>query len=164
MNDPDDPTKAAHLVRNHPDYTAHSTLFRMNGTSMATAVASGVVALMLEADPSLTPDQVKYRLSVSARPAVTADDDLVYNILQQGMGRIWAPEAAQGSFPAENHANYGMDINADLAHGIGWVDSNGDGWVDPDELDPAEMAYHYQGRVSRAISDDDQVYLYYMID
>ena len=164
MNNPDAPSQAAQLVQDHPDYAANSILFRMNGTSMATAVTSGVVALMLEADPTLTPDQVKYRLSVSARPAVTADDDLVYNILQQGMGRIWAPEAVQGTFPPNNYANYGMDINADLAHGLGWVDSNGDGWVDPDELDPVEMAYHYQGRVRRAMSDAGQVYIYYMID
>ena len=54
---------------------------------------------------------------VSSRPALAneATPDLVYNILQQGMGRIWAPEAVFGDFPAEGAANAGMDI-ADLDH------------------------------------------------
>jgi serine protease AprX len=36
-----------------------ATYFRLTGTSMATAVASGAVALLLEQQPSLTPNQVK---------------------------------------------------------------------------------------------------------
>ena len=57
-----------------------------------------------------------------------------------------------------------MDILGDLAHGLGWVDLNGDGWVDLDELDPAEMAYHYEGPFSRLISDDGRAYMYYAVD
>jgi serine protease AprX len=41
---------------------------RLSGTSMATAVASGAVALLLERDGALTPDQVKTALVASARP------------------------------------------------------------------------------------------------
>ncbi|MDH3675999.1 MAG: S8 family peptidase, partial [Anaerolineae bacterium] len=64
-NDQNDVTNSALLVQQHPDYSETSDLFRMNGTSMSTAVTSGVVALMLQAHPELTPDQVKYRLMVS---------------------------------------------------------------------------------------------------
>ncbi|MGI5175729.1 S8 family serine peptidase [Dactylosporangium sp. CA-152071] len=39
-----------------------TTLFRGSGTSQATAVTSSAVALLLQARPSLTPDQVKYLL------------------------------------------------------------------------------------------------------
>ena len=39
-----------------------------SGTSMATPIASGVVAMMLEADPSLTPQEVKDILRTSAEP------------------------------------------------------------------------------------------------
>ena len=41
--------------------------FRGSGTSMSTATVSGIVALMLEKNPGLTPDQVKFRLMETAR-------------------------------------------------------------------------------------------------
>lgn len=40
----------------------------LSGTSMATPMTSGVVALMLEKDPSMTPAQVKYILEKTAKP------------------------------------------------------------------------------------------------
>ncbi len=43
-----------------------SEYFRLTGTSMATAVVAGVAALLVEKDPSLTPDQVKRILTSSA--------------------------------------------------------------------------------------------------
>ena len=45
-----------------------------DGTSMATPLASGVVALMLEADPSLTPDEVKQFLHDSAERQGSASE------------------------------------------------------------------------------------------
>ena len=87
-NDHENPANSATLVQQHPDYSETSSLFRMNGTSMATAVTSGVVALMLQANPNLPPDQVKFRLMYSARPALTGEGDLLYNIFQQGFGLL----------------------------------------------------------------------------
>jgi serine protease AprX len=51
-------------------YSAASTgpakYFQLSGTSMATPVVSGTVALMLQKDPTLTPDTVKARLMKTA--------------------------------------------------------------------------------------------------
>jgi len=40
--------------------------YEMSGTSMATAVVSGAAAILIQKDPSLTPDQVKARLMLTA--------------------------------------------------------------------------------------------------
>jgi serine protease AprX len=41
--------------------------FRMSGTSVAAPVVAGVAALLLQSEPNLTPDQVKYRLMNTTR-------------------------------------------------------------------------------------------------
>ncbi len=89
------------------------SLFTMSGTSQAAAVTTGVVALMLQADPTLTPDTVKCRLMAAARPAVTAANTLAYSVFQQGAGLINAIAAVDSA--ATGCANVGLDINADLA-------------------------------------------------
>jgi serine protease AprX len=57
-------------------------LFRGSGTSQAAAVVSGAVALLLQAYPSLTPDQVKYALTSSADKLANA------TVQQAGAGTI----------------------------------------------------------------------------
>jgi serine protease AprX len=46
---------------------------RGSGTSMATAVVSGLVAQMLSLQPALTPDRVKYALMSTAHPDASSD-------------------------------------------------------------------------------------------
>lgn len=137
------------LVRLHPDYASTATLFRMNGTSMATAIASGVVALMLQTNPALTPDEVKYRLMDTARMALDKRGEIVFNTFQQGLGRVWAPDAVLSSYDPLGRANLDMNIASDLAHGY--------------ETE-ADLAFHYQGPVRQMISDDGTAYLYYATD
>ena len=138
---------AAKLALKHPDYARTSSLFRMNGTSMATAVVSSIVALMLQANPSLTPDQVKYRLGYTALPAQTDQRTPMYNIFQQGMGRVWAPSAVLAALPTNGSANQGMDLQKEL-------NDYTDGVI--------EFANHYQGPVRRLPSDDNSADLYYI--
>jgi len=62
------PGPGATLVREHPDHKVDLVYFRMSGTSMASAVTSGAVALLLQAQPDLNPDQVKWRLMHTTQP------------------------------------------------------------------------------------------------
>jgi serine protease AprX len=52
---------------------ASSRYFRMSGTSMAAPVVAGAAALLLEKDPTLTPDALKARLMISADKLVGAN-------------------------------------------------------------------------------------------
>ena len=57
-----------------------SPYFQLSGSSMAAGVVSGMVALMIQAEPSVTPDTVKARLMKSA------EKRLDYDILSEGAG------------------------------------------------------------------------------
>jgi serine protease AprX len=54
-------------------YHVDGSYRRGSGTSMATGVVSGAVALMLQASPGLTPDRVKHALAATARDAASSD-------------------------------------------------------------------------------------------
>ena len=97
----------------HPEFHDGGRYFQMSGTSQATAVVSGVVALMLTDNPSLTPDEVKCKLMDSAHTATTDDGALAYSVFQQGSGVVNAIDAVNSS--ALNCANTGLDIEQDIA-------------------------------------------------
>ncbi len=104
----------AYLAQQYPDNRVAPFYFRMAGTSMSAAVVSGIAALMLSDNPTLTPDQVKYRLALTARPQFSEyTGEAAYSIWEQGAGRVWAPDAVATTI--QGVANAGMDLAADLA-------------------------------------------------
>jgi len=67
-------SKKSSLARDHPENLVTNCpkgrcpYFMMSGTSMSSAVTAGAIALLLQHEPWLKPDQVKYRLISTARP------------------------------------------------------------------------------------------------
>jgi serine protease AprX len=60
-------SNASDWIFDHPDHVVmDGEYFRLSGTSMAAPMVAGAAALLLQAEPNLTPDQVKYRLIHSA--------------------------------------------------------------------------------------------------
>ena len=67
---------------NHPEGLEPDGLLRGSGTSQASAVVGGSAALLLQAQPSLTPDQVKAQLKKTAMSLPLADP------VTQGAGQL----------------------------------------------------------------------------
>jgi serine protease AprX len=81
-------TKATLLLRGSL-FTAYKPYLSLSGTSMAAPVVTGTVALMLQANPSLTPNMVK------AIVQYTAQEYPGYNALTQGAGFLNTRGAVQ---------------------------------------------------------------------
>lgn len=121
------------LVKQHPEFHDGGRYFEMSGTSQAAAAVSGVIALILTNDPTLTPDEVKCRIMDSAKTAKNSDGSLAYSVFQQGAGLINAEGALLSS--ANNCANSALNIDKDLAgeshyYGPSNINENGDFYVE----------------------------------
>lgn len=77
----------------HPEGRVSDTLFLGSGTSQAAAVVSGAAALLLDARPELTPDQVKALLRDTAEPFGHHPE------AQQGQGMVDVTAAAISPAP-----------------------------------------------------------------
>jgi serine protease AprX len=129
---------------------ASGNLFRGSGTSQAGAVISGAVAVLLQAFPSLTPDQVKYALTGSADPVKNGDVDAVgagiidlegaFDLasqilktntkgaaLQAAAVQSFAPATGQGLIDAARGADVPLDADGQLISGE--FDIQGNPWV-----------------------------------
>jgi serine protease AprX len=116
------------IVQEHPEFHDGGRYFEMSGTSQAAGVVSGVVALMLTQDPTLTPDEVKCRLMDSAHTAFDNNGELAYSVFQQGSGVVNVADALASN--ASACANQALDIAQDIAgneHYFGPANINDDG-------------------------------------
>jgi serine protease AprX len=77
----------------HPGAVVNGRFFRGSGTSQAAAVTSGAVALLLQARPTLAPDQVKALLRGTATPLALLDGNA------EGAGAININAAANAAVP-----------------------------------------------------------------
>jgi serine protease AprX len=119
------------LAGSHPANKVGSQYFRMSGTSMAAPMVSGAAALLLQDEPDLTPDQVKYRLMATANKSWGG-----YNAKKAGAGYLDVFAAVNGT--TSDSANTGILPSHLLSTGsepitwgsVGWnsVGWNSVGW------------------------------------
>jgi serine protease AprX len=80
-------------------HTPEGTYMQLSGTSLSTPIVSGIAAGLLALDPTLSPDEVKGALMLSARPLRKQRN------LAAGVGEAYAPAAAAvQSAPNPNRA------------------------------------------------------------
>jgi serine protease AprX len=84
----------------HPGAVVDTRFFRGSGTSQAAAVVSGAAALVLQARPALTPDQVKALLRSTASPLGLFDQNT------EGAGLINVGSAARAWVPWGSTQNW----------------------------------------------------------
>ena len=89
------------LAKSHPANKVGTQYFRMSGTSMAAPMVSGAAALLLQDEPGLTPDQVKYRLMATANKSWNG-----YKTIKAGAGYLDVYAAVTGA--TNGSANIGI--------------------------------------------------------
>jgi serine protease AprX len=100
----------------HPGNRVDNTYFRMSGTSMSAPMVSGAVALLLEDEPNLNPDQVKYRLMATANKNWSG-----YSPAKAGAGYLDVYAALNGT--TTQTANTGVNASQLLwtgPHPVNW--------------------------------------------
>lgn len=98
------------LARENPNYFLIDGSYVSTGSSQAAAAVSGVAALLLQIDPSLSNDDIKCALTTSAEPAINRDGRLAYSPFEQGHGYISAVRAV--TLGERGCGNLNMDIDS----------------------------------------------------
>ena len=104
--------------------------FRISGTSMAAPMVTGAVALFLQSEPDLTPDQVKYRLTHASGWLDDTPYLDVYSLI---------------TTPTTESANQGIkpnDLLAQMAMIAYWSSQNGEETIDWENIDWAAVNWN----------------------
>jgi serine protease AprX len=80
------------LGKAHPSNIISGSYFKMSGTSVSAPIVSGAIALLLQDEPNLNPDQVKYRLMATANKSWPG-----YNAAKAGAGYLDVYAAVKGT-------------------------------------------------------------------
>ena len=88
------------LSKDHPTHVVDGLFFRMSGTSMAAPMVTGAIALLLQDEPTLTPDQVKYRLTSTANKTWAG-----YSKTKAGAGYLDIDKAIIGTSTAKTNTS-----------------------------------------------------------
>ena len=105
------------LAKELPDRIVDGRFFRLSGTSMAAPVVSGIAALVLQAHPDWTPDQVKSALMSTARP-----------LASPGAGKGEVDALAAVSMTSPGYANQGIPLNVAISALVGSSNFNSASW------------------------------------
>ena len=88
----------------HGSNQVNASYFRMSGTSMSAPMVAGAAALLLQDEPALTPDQVKYRLMATANKTWPG-----YSATTAGAGYLDVYAAVKGT--TTESANNGLQAS-----------------------------------------------------
>jgi subtilisin family serine protease len=86
--------------------------FVSTGSSQASAFVTGILALLLQLEPDLSPDDLKCKLISSAEPAINRNGKLAYSPFQQGYGYVTAARAV--TLGQRGCGNLDFDLQAEL--------------------------------------------------
>jgi serine protease AprX len=100
------------LAREQPEDVLRTGEFVSTGSSQASAFVSGVLALLLQLEPDLSPDDLKCKLTSSAELAINRDGKLSYSPFRQGAGYVTATRAV--TLGQRGCGNPGLDIHAEM--------------------------------------------------
>lgn len=103
---------ASALALEQPEDMLRTGEFVSTGSSQASALVSGMLALLLQLEPDLTPDDLKCKLISSAEPAINRDGKLAYSPFQQGYGLVTVTRAV--TLGSRGCGNMDLDLQADM--------------------------------------------------
>ena len=149
-----------------PTFNPRGSVLAPGGTSLATALVSGAIAILLEVNPELTWRDVKHILATSARQVDAEIEEVSYAIssLQEAVTTQHAWQTNEAGYSFHNYYGFGgLDIDAAVALASEYEPNSlaekvKSGWVESDNLsDLAIPDANSQGVALQLSIDSDEL-------